>query len=509
MKLCVLVPSDAAARQAGARIRYRRIERHLASIGCEMALISLEQLNFQHDVYLFSKCYDTRSVLAAHLLKRAGKTVGIDLFDDYFSQAEDSRLVRFQKWIRSIAASTDFVLCSTPAIRRVSERVLPGTPSHVMNDPTPEVDVVALGRALKRKIDLARSTRVIKLCWFGMGDNAHFPVGLSDLAAFGGELARLEQGAFRVELAIQTNERALQADALARLQRLPLPFSLAEWSEEREGALLSDSLACFLPVNAQSFSVVKSLNRATSALASGVQVLSSGYPLYEPLSDFLYRDPTELLRDVGAGTLRLRAETAGDLARLLGEYGDPERESIKLKAFLDDAATGQAPSALPAAKCSFAVVHGAKPTAEVHAFTRRFGALSVASPFCPETWSFDVVLTLAQRGTQIEAYLADDLWPTAGRDVVAAVSGSRRFGSRSYRRIDLDRLGFDASDIMALGGVRSAATFVASYPAVMGRVQDALGRMFPDVHCLWSDRSVEPLVVNAANFADAKAVAHA
>lgn len=509
MKLCVLIPSEDAARQAGARIRYRRIDRHLASIGCDLTLASLAKLDFGYDVYLFSKCYDTRSVLAAHLLTRAGKTVGIDLFDDYFSQTEDSRLVRFQKWIRSIAASIDFVLCSTPAIRRVSDTVLPGTPSHVMNDPTPEIDVEALSRSLRRKIDLACTTRVMKLCWFGMGDNAHFPVGLSDLTAFGGELARLAGGDFRVELMIQTNERALKADALARLQRLPLSFSLAEWSEEREAALLADSLACFLPVNAQSFSVVKSLNRATSALASGVQVLSSGYRLYEPLSDFLYRGPAELLRDVGGGTLRLRPETAGDLARLFDEHGDPVREAARLKAFLDEITAGRAPSAGPVAKFSFAVVHGAKPTAEVHAFAQKSGALSVASPYCPETWSFDVVLTLAQRGTRIEAYLADDLWPSAGRDVVAAVAGSRRFGARSYRRIDLDRLGFDASDVVALGGVRSAATFVASYPAVMERVRDALTRLFPDVQCLWSDRSVEPLVVNVANFADAKALTHA
>lgn len=439
MRLCILVPSEDYREQAGARIRYQRIEGALASLGHSLTIRPVEECAsakaLTDDVYVISKCHDARALVVADVLAARGKCVGVDLFDDYYSQQGDPRMARMRLWLADLRSRLDFALCSTPAFARLATQLLPGLPCHVMNDPAPPLESAALASALHAKRASARSTRTLRLAWFGMGDNPRFPVGLSDLVAFGGELARLRGRGWDVHLQVLTNRRALTADTLAMLRRLPLAFHLDEWSLDKEASVLSDSFACFLPVNAQSFSVVKSLNRAATALASGVQVLSSGFPLYEALDGFIYRDPLKMLGDLEAGQPLLREDTMDALLARMVQWADASREAHGFANFLKGL-----PPTRPTAETRSAVIHGRASPGFVHKFAQRAGALSVASPFCTLKVNFDVKFEFAQDGRGLQALVAGKRLDSLPQAVQARAQSAGRILDQDMWRIELPEL---------------------------------------------------------------------
>jgi hypothetical protein len=391
MKITVLIPSEAYRGNAGARIRYGRIVAALAKAGHQLELEdinSFDPLSADCAVAIISKCHDARAPICARVLGARGIKVGVDLFDDYFSQIHDSRMVRYRDWLAELAPVIDFVLCSTPAMAKVAHLYQASLPIHVMNDPIAFPSMTQLSNILDVKQAAARDNRTIELCWFGMGDNPHFRIGLSDLAAFGGALADPLKLGFNVTLKVLTNARALDADGLALLSRLPVPVTVEEWSPAGEAAALAQATACILPVNAQHFSIAKSLNRAVSALSAGCQVVALGYPLYAPLKPLIYRDFQSLAVDLKEGCALLRAETLGTYTRLMETLASPKNEASRLAEFLDQrlAEPGRERAGVPRT----AIVHGSLTSGAIHKFGQRLGALAVRSPFCTAKLHYDV-----------------------------------------------------------------------------------------------------------------------
>ncbi len=242
MKICVIAPTQEYLNLAGVRIRYLRIEEHLRAQGHQLSIEVIETFralsHFKHDVYLFSKCYDARSVLIARLLSKTGKLVGIDFFDDYFSQKNNSNFVCHREWARTMAEFVDFFLCSTLRMQEVISAYMPDIPSHILNDPFDNIDLDKIAATSERNLERTLSTGQLEVAWFGVGDNPHFAVGLRDLFAFRSDLHDLGRSGFTVKLSILTNRRALTAEGLEMIRRLPVSYSLDEWSVDKEAALL-------------------------------------------------------------------------------------------------------------------------------------------------------------------------------------------------------------------------------------------------------------------------------
>ncbi|QUT04355.1 hypothetical protein KFK14_14920 [Sphingobium phenoxybenzoativorans] len=406
MKICVLIPSEDYRAQAGARIRYSRISAPLIESGHSIILQDISQFDPEtadHDTFIISKCHDAQSLICAHILSARGKVVGVDLFDDYFSHFSDGRFTRFRLWLTALIETVDFVMCSTPAMAGIARRYSPNVPIHVMNDPADNIRPNDIGRIVDAKLTEARKTRTLKLAWFGVGDNPHFQVGLSDLAAHGRILGGLQDSGWTVSLTILTNRRAMTPDGLAQLRRISVPFSIEEWSEMREQALLDESLICFLPVNAQNFSIVKSLNRAVSALTSGCQVLSNGYPLYAQLNPLIYDGLTSLLDDLDQGELRLGTASIDQYISLMHSLASRSNEAAKLMDFLKNR---QKAPPMPAGKQTIAVLHGVATSGAAHDMAKKVDGLSIASPFCTARLAFDAVFRYSQKG-EITLLVAD------------------------------------------------------------------------------------------------------
>jgi hypothetical protein len=428
MRLTVLVPSEEYRNYAGARIRYGRLAPELERLGIHLSLAdvaSFDAANDGSDALLISKCHDAQALVAAAAGQERGQLVGVDLFDDYFSQRADSRLSRFRTWLSQLLQNCHFALCSTRLMSEVIETYHPGLPTQIINDPEPVVDVEEVGRLLRTKLETARSQERVGIAWFGVGDNPHFRVGLHDLAAYAGTLRSLTDNGFELELTVLTNARALTAEGLALVAALPVCTHVAEWTESGERELLARSFACFLPVSAQPFSAAKSLNRAVTALSAGCQVVSAGYPLYEDLGNLIYRDVDEFVGDLARGTMKHSQTNVLKYRNAMEASASAAREAEGVAKFLQSLARPAASTKRP-----IVLVQGQSPNGLAHKAVKALKGLSVASPYCATGLGFDVVF----RGGAgaLGMYVSDRAAERLMRDVrerlaISTIISERRF----------------------------------------------------------------------------------
>jgi hypothetical protein len=362
---------------------------------------------------------------------------------------------------------------------------------HLMNDPASRLDAQRIRRALRFKLEEVRRTGVLHVAWFGIGDNPYFPVGLKDLVGFGADLSRLQRPGLAVRLGILTNRRALAADT--GLGRLAVPYTLQEWTGPREARLLARSLLCFLPVNAQNFSVAKSLNRAVSALAAGTQVLSRGYPLYDALAPFIYRAPENLLDDLGRERLALREETVPDLMRLLEQHADSAVEARGLVEFLEEALERNRSSA-PAAQPPIAVVHGSRTTDAAHKLAQRVGALSVCSPYCKSGLNFDLRFALSE-DVGLEVLIAEKLCERLAPPIQARLKRHGKIIATVYKRLEASDP--PAPGATALARMETPMSVAAGHAHTMAGIEQVLGELFPGIRCYFSEHAEFPWRVAA------------
>ena len=492
MKLAVLVPSVEYKGWAGARIRYGRIRSALAELGIELTLEDIAEfdpLAADCDTILISKCHDPKSLLVAAILADRGKFVGIDLFDDYFSDADDSRLVRYRAWLADILPSCHFALCSTEPLKAVVQQYRPDVPAHVMNDPAEEHDAGRLAELVGDKLRAAGDGKRLKICWFGVGDNAYFPVGLADLHAFGAVLGDLSRSRLDVELSILTNRRALGAEGLSLISSLPVPTTIQEWSEEAEARLLEETFLAFLPVSAQAFSAAKSLNRAVTALSSGCQVLSVGYPLYEALSNLIYRDAKTFLTDLEAGGMRMSGDRVADYVETMQALADADAEAQKLARFLAGLRR-DVPSDTP----PLAVIHGHSTRGDAHDLVREAGGLSVASPFCSAAFDFDVLFRARpfRLDMLVSKAAARRLLPGKANHLQAR----QKLGGREYFVLPHDREATAVRSDAIEWHDQPLPVQLATYGPIMARIERLVRQAFGPVRTIVSETSRLPFQVD-------------
>lgn len=491
MKICVLLPSEQQKEQAGVRIRYQRIATFLASFGHQLELLPIQLLSLEeianHDAFLISKCYDARALIAAKCIRDNKKHVGIDLFDDYFSQIEDSRFVRLRYWLRTLIDHSSFILCSTPKMKELAQQYAPHLPIHIMNDPAEQFNSDQIVAIIHEKIKYVQQTRQLNVAWFGMGDNPNFSVGLSDLIAFSDELAGLRGCGYDVKLEILTNRRALTAENLSRLHALAIPYTIDEWSEAGEKELLSRNLLCFLPVNAQNFSTVKSLNRAVTALTSGTQILSVGYPLYEPFTSFIYRNTAEFMDDLIAGRLKFSEQTRSEWTTVLSELADIRHEATSLVDFLSNLVNLKN---TPSTSCMTAVVHGKETSGDIHKYTQQMGGLSIASPFTIAASNYDLRFVYSSDG------LGLDMLVSKKKESLLDVTIQReleRYGSilsTEYKILNISRSFPEIKVVgIALAKSGSLCAQASAYPSIMCAINIVLERIFPNSICFYAEQS--------------------
>lgn len=491
MKICVLIPSAKYRSSAGSRIRYLRIEKMLQALGHSLKLLPIEEFKTRHteefDTFILSKCYDTRGLSTAKIIHVSGKIVGIDLFDDNFSQILDSRLLQQRSWMSAINASVDFALCSTPTMAGVAAHFWPGKPSHVMNDPFIITEMNDLAAKLGRKFQHATESKRLGVAWFGQGDNPRFPVGLRDLDAFGEAIGQLA-GNHVVDVTVLTNRRSLTAAGFERINSLPATVSVQEWSEAKEHQILDEALIAFIPVNAQPFSIAKSMNRALTALTAGAQILSTGYPLYEALNDFIYASSKALVSDLARGELRMRPQVIPELAKRMTQLGNPAIEAAQLATFL---------SSLLALKSTFSdtsapmsplgVLHGVSSPNDCHRSIQKLGHFSIAGPFSRSGPRYDLWIEGEQGVSAIN--FSERLLPHL-KDEFRAFLAFHTLEGRDeiICRIPLSALASETEiDLLRPHPLERITSALPGYKAVMAKMTEICKRLVPSMDVMVSE----------------------
>jgi hypothetical protein len=508
MNICIVIPTFDYLKQAGARIRYARMRDELDTQGVFIHFREISELCnpmfFEHDVYIISKCYDVRCVVLSHYLKQCHKVVGVDLFDNYFSQHTDSRFSRLRYWLSSLAPQVDFAMCSTENMKSVAKQYLPTQPIHVMNDPYSIYEPELIADALDEKLSRVTQTKHLDILWFGIGDNPNFAVGISDLMGYAGSLHDLKGHGFEVSLQILTNRRALTPANLGLLRQLPIEYEIEEWSEEREEEYLKDAFLCFLPVNSQSFSVVKSLNRAIACLTHGVQILSPGFDLYQSLENFIYRSSLDIIKDVKAGLPRLRSDQMDNLSALLQQYASPQQEAKALCSFLGEMTAkhhvgldelDELESEGQSGK-NHCVLHGLNSTGDAHKFIQKLNGLSIGTPFCTAKLNFDIRIFIDKHTSQLNVAISTRTIALLSIDNEHLLDTEEPFASRFYRRVALTF--FDEDEIaifnkkFAFDVTQQPFLVLSEYSEIMSGCIQIINKLLPSTSISLSENSKLP-----------------
>lgn len=502
-RICVLVSSEDAFRQARARRRYLPLAAELSKHGVELEIRPVDSIGhareLAHDVYIVNESYEIFPLVVAQHLRRSGKRIGVDLVEDHFS-AEDAISRPLRVWLSSMGLAADFLLCATESLRGVADRYAPGLPVHVLACGHPHFDAAKLALTLGDKIRRFAQSGLLTVGWLARIDHPLVPVALAELASFGEELARLPSPSLKkVQLEVLT-QGPTSSDDMASISRLGLPFEIHEWSEERQEALLQRSLVSFVPVAASAFA--QRVDQVVTALLSGCQVLATGYPLPAALSPFIYRDSERLRDDLVAGSPALGEQNVLHLAqlhqvrRLDGAPGkqaaaSPENAASQLIGFLR--AGDKIAKAAPVATKSpiAAILHGANSPPSAHKVAQKVDALSVATPFAlTKKWNFHIRFVPRSGGAGMDVLISKSQSQLLAPPLRQRLVSAGKILDTSYDRIGLEDVLPDVRlDGTAMATIDDPAALAAAYGPVTALVARAMKALLPGIRCFHSDNS--------------------
>lgn len=486
VKICIVTPSAEFNASAGMRVRYQRF----ISAGADETEITARPIDeiwgrpLEADIYIFCKTFSFAAILLAGEIRRSGRVVGQDFFDDYFSQVFDQRLLRFRNWLRQMAPFTNFAVCTTPTMQAVLRPYLPGCPITVVPDPIAAFDTSALASQAEHKIRRISNSKIINMVWFGIGDNPFFPVGLQDLTSrqVSSELSLFKSQSWTLDLVIATNARALDVAGLEQLRRLPVDFHIREWSEDVEHEVLNQAQVAILPVSSQSFSKAKSLNRALTALEHGCQVLSLGEPLYAELDEFIYRSVGEMTADLAVGTARLNRHSVPKLESLLARTAHPQKLASD---FVSASLAALSKNKTARSDVHMVLVHGRETTIQLHKAVSKSGGISVRSPYATTAWNFPVRFDIEDARVIMRASTK-----ICEQFNLPYVGDPIRIGDLEFLTVDTPGKSVDKLRLYP-ATLQNHLTSQASYKSVMSGIAGVIKALFPAHAVLFSDNQMD------------------
>ena len=339
MKITFIVPSHQWLTAAGVRIRYKRLEPSFNNKGCHISIIPLQDITErciqESDIVIISKVFSTDSLYLISLCRTLGIKVGLDLFDDYFSDQRLSVFRKFHDWLELASKLIDFIICSTDRMKNVASEYIDPDLIHKINDTRDSTIFFSETKDLLDQKKYAVShKKEFNILWFGIGDNPYFSVGINDLANYSNALFQINKISPSINFTILTNERALSAKNLTRISRLPIQAKLEIWSESNEIDCLKNTHLAFMPVSHQKFSIAKSSNRCLTALTYGCQVLSNGFDLYSDFSELIYTSTRDFVVDYKNVSFRFSQDTMPAFKSICTYSYDSDVEVAKFIEFL-------------------------------------------------------------------------------------------------------------------------------------------------------------------------------
>ncbi len=297
------VVSSTDRSNAGFRVRTAPIVSALIASGLDVQTITYAELGVQltsvmetASAVVLAKPSDTAAYLCMRVLADKGVKVVVDLFDNYFSWSALAmkRQVHWH-WLRNLRTAS-LAVTSTAYMEAVVRSLHAGSVLRV-SDPLPMAEISSDDElASAGKWPLRRHLDVL---WFGIADNPYFHAGLTDLCDWHLVLRALVDALadrLEVRLTVCTSRAPALDSALATLRDEGIDAQFVEWSDQTCTTLLSQAHLVLLPTNTTGFSLAKTHNRCSDALARDCLALGSPRGPYAGIGGAVFLDIGTLTR---------------------------------------------------------------------------------------------------------------------------------------------------------------------------------------------------------------------
>lgn len=314
---------------ASFRLRCSRVVEGLKFNGINAKIYSGSE---RPDKVVFSKFYDSNALEFAKYFKRQyGSKLYLDLCDNHFysQKTDDLFRMRIQDLIKMIEA-VDIVVVSSEYLKKVVlDKTAIKKPIYVIEDLV-EFSSLELPFHLKKIVKyffyLAyafflkfsfNKTR-LKIVWYGNHGSRYAEGGMEDIKFLKHTLESLNKNN-KVLLTIISNSYWKYR---AVIKEVNVPSFYLPYDYEYISFGLSRNDICVIPVTRNEFTLGKTANRLTTALAHSLQVYADAIPSYQSFKNISYLNKWDDLAMIGWDEVQLRKKNMPKVIDSLSSYND-------------------------------------------------------------------------------------------------------------------------------------------------------------------------------------------
>jgi hypothetical protein len=269
-------PAVATPELASARLRGYLPCKYLQQAGWACEMYQPAHVEQYHTV-VFLKAYAPEDLELAERLRRQGTRTIFDLCDNHFHDPEQRPVYRERaERLRRMIHRVDAITVSTPELAKLVPR-----PSTVIDDALDEIRADWTGSMVRWFHK--RFRRPLRLVWFGNAGHDYPRFGMIDLKDLLPILNRIAAGR-AIHLSVISNSRDMFA---AHMAGANFPVAYHEFQTATFQRTFRSHDVCLIPVEANPFTVCKTINRPALSLLLGVPVVCDMIPSYRELDPYV------------------------------------------------------------------------------------------------------------------------------------------------------------------------------------------------------------------------------
>jgi hypothetical protein len=325
---------------AGYKVRTKPITDALNNYGFSIDIIQLSDFiaNYQtlkssYEIVVFSKLYKDIALLLASDLKKSGKILVLDLFDNYLTYSPSSLARGLQRRMATIVSLANGVIASTENMKQIVQKLGHQNVVHIGDPIQPNLN----GDQFLNK--WYSSSNELIFTWFGISGNPFYNAGLMDLIESVRRIANLFrqlEPIYQCRLVICTNNNPEIVRVLEVMRSHSIPTSFQLWEVETFETLMSQTHCVLIPTNKTPFVMAKTHNRASTALMSGCLVLVDDHPEYNQLVPHVYQNWSSCSSDLLTLKKEQIIEKVKKAQDFLISFYSPDKLANQLAIFLRD-----------------------------------------------------------------------------------------------------------------------------------------------------------------------------
>ena len=327
-----------------ARIRCSNIIRNFPAGPIRVEVFREQDFATRYDAVIFSKNYSEESIAQAEALKKNGKKVIFDLFDNRIFSPDDSDESRaLNDRLSRMIALSDHLTTSTPFLKELLSTHAPDRTITNIEDAVEQsvtIDEDGLGKRLRAYLHLLLYRAKLqaegdktRLVWFGTSGDKRLKTGMADLLKLKDVLhdARFKD---RVVLSLCSNGKKTFDEYFADWT---IPLVFINWNAATFYDVLQANHVALIPVTPNPLTYYKTNNRVITALYNNLAVIADEIPSYKEFEHCITLNDWEagLTRFVGNEASRKSAVAEG--RRIIERKYLPAQIAAKWEAFLSGA----------------------------------------------------------------------------------------------------------------------------------------------------------------------------